>query len=138
MQSASYRPQPKVNTSLQNPSALHGECVGGETCIDHSDKHLTLQEHARSLLQLLIALNTFSYCGRLAPNCSVLGRCCPRSGDRAPPAASEDSGTGCRSLQRGVSVDPGMAQGSDLGGLGQFPRGKNKLQRADWLEHMQL
>ena len=37
---------------------------------------------------------------------------------RVPPAASEDSGTGCRSLQRGVSVDPGMAQGSDLGGLG--------------------
>ena len=120
MQSASYIPQPKVNTSLQNPSALHGECVGGETCIDHSDKHLTLQEHACSLLQLLIALNTFSYCGRFATNCSLLGRCCPHSGDRSPPAASEDSGVGCRSRQRGMSVYPAWPKDVTLVALESF------------------
>lgn len=77
MQSASYIWQPKVNTSLQNPSALHTKCIGGEACIDHSDKHLTLQEHMLLLLKLLIALNIFSYCGRFATNCSLVGRCCP-------------------------------------------------------------
>ena len=35
-----------------------------------------------------------------------------------PSCGSEDSGIGCRSLQRGVSVNPGMVEGSDLGGLG--------------------
>lgn len=74
MQSASYILQPKVNTSLQNPSALRTKCIGGEACIYHSDKHLTLQEHMLSLLKLLIALNTFSYRGLFATNCSLVGR----------------------------------------------------------------
>lgn len=95
MQSASYIRQPKVNTSLQNPSALHPECIGGEAGIDHSDKHLTLQEHMRSLLKLLIALNTFSYPGRFVTNCSLVGRCrCPSVGDDLPSVVTGDSGVG--------------------------------------------
>lgn len=91
MQSASYIPQPKVNPSLQNPSALHTECIGAEACIHHCDKHLTLQEHMRSLLKLLIALNTFSYCGCFATNCLLVGRCsAPRRRD-SPFVAVEGS-----------------------------------------------
>lgn len=76
-QSASSLPQPKVNTSLQNPSALRTKCIGAEACIYHSDKHLTLQEHMLSLLKLLIALNTFSYRGLFATNCSRARRGAP-------------------------------------------------------------
>lgn len=76
-QSASSPPQPKVNTSLQNPSALCTKCIGAEACIYHSDKHLTLQEHMLSLLKLLIALNTFSYRGLFATNCSQARRGTP-------------------------------------------------------------
>ena len=121
MQSASYIWQPKVNTSLQNPSALHPECIGGEAGIDHSDKHLTLQEHVCSLLQLLIVLNTFSYCGRFATNCSLVGMCHPPPQGLLPfPGFGGLGGIGWRSLQRGASCHPGLAKGGDLAPGGAF------------------
>lgn len=93
-QSASSPPQPKVNTSLQNPSALPTKCIGAEACIYHSDKHLTLQEHMLSLLKLLIALNTFSYRGLFATNCS--------QARRGPPHPSQDETLGCCSSWEGL------------------------------------
>lgn len=71
-----------------------------------------------SLLKLLIALNIFSYCGRFPTNCSLAERCRPRSGDRSPSVATEDSVVGRRSPPRSVSVDAGSARGGDAGGRG--------------------
>lgn len=108
--------QPKVNTSLQNPSALPAERTGGEACIDHSDKHLTLQEHMLSLLKLLIALNIFSYCGWFATNCSLVGRCCPPQWGPLTFRCCRGLAGGLVNLPRRVAVSPGLAAGSDLGG----------------------
>lgn len=93
-QSASSPPQPKVNTSLQNPSALRTKCIGAEACIYHSDKHLTLQEHMLSLLKLLIALNTFSYRGLFATNCSRARRGAPTPPPRMRHLAEKSLGLG--------------------------------------------
>lgn len=89
-------------------------------CIDHSDKHLTLQEHTRSLLQLLIALNTFSYCGRFATNRSLVGRYCrPRWGPLPFCGFGELRGPS-EEPAKGRVWQPRRGRRSDLGGSGSF------------------
>ena len=103
---------------MQNPSALHTKCAGGEACIDHSDKHLTLQEHTLPLRKLLIALNIFSYCGRLATNCSPVGRGCPPPwGPLTLCCCGRLRGAWVKPSE-GRACQPGLAGGTDLGGGG--------------------
>lgn len=111
---------PKVNASRRNPSALHREWIGGEACIDHSDKHLTLQEHVLSRLKLLIALNTFSYWGWIVANCFLVGRCCAPIRGTLPSAAAEFPGGRLAKLAKECVPEPESAEGSHQGGRSGF------------------
>lgn len=75
-----------------------------------------------SLLKLLIALNTFSYRGRFATNCSLVGWCRPPQWGPLTFCHYKDSVVGWQSLRRSVSVNLGSAKGSDLGGRGRSSR----------------
>lgn len=119
---ASSLRQPKVSPSLQNPSALRAEGAGGEACIDHSDKHLTLQEHTLPLLKLLIALNIFSYCGWLATNCSPVGRGCPPQWGPLTLRSCRRPRGGWARPPEGHACQPGLVRGTDCGGGGASHR----------------